>query len=71
MSGSRTAGPTLAIAAGGPSAQAHVATHSAPPPTSFNTATGAMNNLKSDYVSKLSSRLSKNSFFFHSRILHH
>ena len=52
MSGSRTSGPTLAISAGGPSAPAPVTTNSAPYPTSFNAATGAMNNLKSDYVSK-------------------
>ena len=51
MSGTRTTGPTLAIASG-PSGGAPPPTNtSVPPPTSFNAATGAMNNPRSDYVS--------------------
>lgn len=54
MSGTRTSGPTLAIGggpAGGPPPPLPPTNMSVPPPTSFNSSTGAMNNLKSDYVS--------------------
>jgi hypothetical protein len=66
MSGARTNGPTLAIAAGAP-----VTNTSASVPTSFNN-TGAMNT-NNNYVSKMFITFNYyiKFFFFLLRILHH